>query len=62
MRASGLSYAIIRPTLVFGPEDILVNNIAWGLRHVPVFVPGDGGYEVQLGLFGTPPPSAWRPG
>jgi NADH dehydrogenase len=45
---SGVSYAIVRPTLVFGPEDILVNNIAWGLRHVPVFVvPGDGQYEVQ---------------
>jgi uncharacterized protein YbjT (DUF2867 family) len=45
---SGLSYAIVRPTLVFGPGDILVNNIAWGLRHVPVFlVPGDGRYEVQ---------------
>jgi uncharacterized protein YbjT (DUF2867 family) len=49
VRESGLSYAIVRPTLVFGPEDILVNNIAWGLRHVPVFlVPGDGRYEVQL--------------
>jgi uncharacterized protein YbjT (DUF2867 family) len=49
VRESGLSHAIVRPTLVFGPEDILVNNIAWGLRHVPVFlVPGDGRYEVQL--------------
>jgi NADH dehydrogenase len=49
VRESGLSYAIVRPTLVFGPEDILVNNIAWGLRHVPMFlVPGDGRYEVQL--------------
>lgn len=48
VQASGLSYAIVRPTLVFGPEDILVNNIAWGLRHVPVFlVAGDGRYEVQ---------------
>ena len=48
VRESGLSYAIVRPTLVFGPEDILLNNIAWGLRHVPVFlVPGDGRYEVQ---------------
>jgi NADH dehydrogenase len=48
LRASGMSYAIVRPTLVFGAEDILVNNIAWGLRHVPVFViPRDGRYEVQ---------------
>jgi uncharacterized protein YbjT (DUF2867 family) len=48
VRESGLSYAVVRPTLVFGPEDILVNTIAWGLRHVPLFlVPGDGRYEVQ---------------
>lgn len=48
VRASGLSNAIVRPTLVFGHDDILVSNIAWGLRHVPVFlVAGDGGYEVQ---------------
>jgi NADH dehydrogenase len=48
VRESGLSYGIVRPTLVFGPEDVLVSNIAWGLRRVPVFlVPGDGRYEVQ---------------
>jgi uncharacterized protein YbjT (DUF2867 family) len=48
LRAAGISHAIVRPTLVFGPYDILVNNIAWGLRHVPLFlVPGDGRYEVQ---------------
>ncbi len=48
LRASGMSHAIVRPTLVFGSEDILVNNIAWGLRHVPVFlIAGDGRYEVQ---------------
>jgi uncharacterized protein YbjT (DUF2867 family) len=48
VRESGVSYAIVRPTVVFGPDDVLVNNIAWGLRHVPVFfVPGDGRYEVQ---------------
>jgi NADH dehydrogenase len=45
---SGLSYAIVRPTLVFGPRDILVNNIAWGLRRSPVFpIVGDGTYRVQ---------------
>lgn len=48
VRDSGTSHAIVRPTLVFGPRDILVNNIAWGLRHVPFFlVAGDGSYEVQ---------------
>jgi NADH dehydrogenase len=48
VRASGLAHAIVRPTLVFGPEDILVNDIAWILRRMPLFfVPGDGRYEVQ---------------
>jgi NADH dehydrogenase len=45
---SGLSYAILRPTVLFGKEDILINNIAWVLRHLPVFgVFGDGQYKVQ---------------
>ncbi len=45
---SGLSYAILRPTVLFGAEDILVNNIAWALRHLPVFgVFGDGAYRLQ---------------
>lgn len=48
LREAGLPYAIVRPTLVFGAEDILVNNIAWGLRNVPVFLIGrDGRAEVQ---------------
>jgi NADH dehydrogenase len=46
--ASGLSYAILRPTVIFGKEDILINNIAWFLRRFPVFaVPGDGQYRLQ---------------
>jgi NADH dehydrogenase len=45
---SGLSYAILRPTVLFGKEDILINNIAWALRHLPVFgVFGDGNYRLQ---------------
>jgi NADH dehydrogenase len=48
VRRSPLSYAIVRPTLVFGSEDILLNNIAWVLRRFPLFVSaGDGGYRVQ---------------
>jgi uncharacterized protein YbjT (DUF2867 family) len=44
----GLPYAIVRPTLVFGPRDILVNNIAWILRRFPLFLlPGGGEYRVQ---------------
>ena len=46
--ASGLSYAILRPTVLFGKEDILVNNIAWMLRKFPLFgVFGDGAYRLQ---------------
>ncbi len=45
---SGISYAILRPTVLFGKEDILINNIAWGLRYLPVFgVFGDGEYKMQ---------------
>jgi NADH dehydrogenase len=48
LSSSGLSYAIIRPTLVFAREDVLVNNIAWLLRRLPLFVvPGSGGYTLQ---------------
>ena len=46
--ATGAPHAIIRPSLVYGDGDILVNNIAWSLRHAPVFpIPGDGQYRVQ---------------
>ena len=45
---SGLSYAILRPTVIFGIEDILINNIAWFLRHFPLFaIPGSGRYQLQ---------------
>ncbi len=45
---SGLSYAILRPTVIFGAEDILINNIAWFVRHLPVFgIPGDGRYAIR---------------
>lgn len=44
----GVSYAILRPTVLFGKEDILINNIAWMLRKFPVFgVFGDGRYRLQ---------------
>ena len=45
---SGLSYSILRPTLIFGREDILINNIAWILRRFPFFPQiGDGQYKLQ---------------
>jgi uncharacterized protein YbjT (DUF2867 family) len=46
--SSGLSYAILRPTVIFGAEDILINNIAWFVRRLPVFgIPGDGRYTIR---------------
>ena len=48
LRESGLSYAILRPTVLFGGQDILINNIAWMLRRLPVLgVFGDGRYRLQ---------------
>ena len=48
MIGSGLSYAILRPAVLFGKEDMLINNIAWFLRRFPVFgVFGDGKYRLQ---------------
>jgi len=45
---SGLSYTIVRPTVIFGDEDILLNNIAWFVRRFAVFgIPGDGRYRIR---------------
>jgi NADH dehydrogenase len=45
---SGMSYAILRPTVLIGREDILINNIAYLLRRFPFFfIPGDGSYGIQ---------------
>ena len=44
----GVSHCILRPTVLFGKEDVLINNIAWSLRHLPVFgVFGAGDYKLQ---------------
>ncbi len=48
VRESMVPYAIVRPTVIFGAEDILINNIAWCVRRFPVFgIPGNGGYGVR---------------
>lgn len=48
IRESRLSHAIIRPALVFGEGDILLNNLAWALRRFPFFpVAGNGHYRAQ---------------
>jgi uncharacterized protein YbjT (DUF2867 family) len=45
---TGVSYAILRPAVLFGGEDILINNIAWMLRHLPVIgLFGRGDYRLQ---------------
>jgi len=45
---SGMSYAILRPTVLVGNEDILINNIAFLLKRFPFFaLPGDGSYRLQ---------------
>ena len=48
LKTSGLSHAILRPTIIFGREDVLLNNVAWLLRRFPVHpIVGSGEYRVQ---------------
>ena len=48
VRSSGLDWVIVRPTLTYGPGDILINNLAWALRRLPIYgLPGLGRYTVQ---------------
>jgi uncharacterized protein YbjT (DUF2867 family) len=48
VRSSGVEWVIVRPTLTYGPNDILINNLAWALRRLPVYgLPGLGRYTVQ---------------
>jgi uncharacterized protein YbjT (DUF2867 family) len=48
LRELGIGYAIVRPTVLFGLEDILINNVAWLLRRFPLFLaPGGGDYRLQ---------------
>ncbi len=47
LRETGLSHAILRPAVFFGGRDVLVNNIAWLLRRLPVFGFARGTYGLQ---------------
>ena len=48
LRASGVSYAILRPSIIYSTGDVLLNNIAWTLRRFPVaLLPGSGRYGIQ---------------
>jgi len=48
LQALGVSHCILRPAVLFGREGVLINNIAWSLRHLPVFgIFGSGNYKLQ---------------
>lgn len=48
LRESGIPHTMLRPAVLFGREDVLINNIAWALRRLPVMgVFGDGQYRLQ---------------
>ena len=43
-----VAQAIVRPAILFGGDGVLVNNIAWLLRRLPVFaIGGHGSYRVR---------------
>lgn len=43
LAGTGISHAIARPAFLFGRHGVLINNVAWMLRHLPVVAIGDGG-------------------
>lgn len=48
LSSAGVSYAVVRPAFLFGRAGVLINNVAWMLRHLLVFAVGDsGGYRVR---------------
>jgi NADH dehydrogenase len=45
---AGVPYSVLRPAILFGGDGVLINNIAWLLRRLPVFfVGGRGDYRVR---------------
>ena len=45
---TGVSYAVLRPAILFGGDGVLLNNIAWLLRRLPVFaIGGRGDYRIR---------------
>ena len=53
LKGSGVEYAILRPAILFGDSangtsGVLLNNIAWLLRRVPLFaIGGRGDYRIR---------------
>jgi uncharacterized protein YbjT (DUF2867 family) len=44
----GVPFAVLRPALLFGGDGVLLNNIAWLLRRLPVFaIGGTGDYRIR---------------
>jgi NADH dehydrogenase len=44
----GVPHTVLRPAVLFGGSGVLINNIAWLLRHLPVFgVGGTGEYRLR---------------
>jgi NADH dehydrogenase len=44
----GVPYAILRPATLFGGDGVLLNNIAWLLRRLPIFgIGGSGDYRIR---------------
>ncbi len=44
----GVSYGVLRPAILFGGDGVLLNNIAWLLRRLPVFaIGGRGSYRIR---------------
>ncbi|MDT7577064.1 MAG: hypothetical protein QOH17_3397, partial [Pseudonocardiales bacterium] len=45
---TGIPCAIVRPAILFGGDGVLINNIAWLLRRLPVFaIGGRGDYRIR---------------
>lgn len=48
LKNSGVPHSIVRPALIFEKEDILLNNISFLLRKLPVFaIFGNGNFKIQ---------------
>ena len=48
LASTGMSHAVLRPAILFGGHDVLINNIAWLLRRLPVFaIGGRGDYRIR---------------
>jgi NADH dehydrogenase len=47
LAAASISHAVLRPAVFFGGRDVLINNIAWLLRRLPMFGVVPGSYGLQ---------------